>query len=79
MLPDIPSDLVYLDDTIIPVLLHTSLFIHSATPYISFLLILQSHMLMFGWLTITDAVQGKGSCLESVAIVLCFCYDVVCG
>lgn len=52
--PNIPSDAVYVDDTIIPVLLCTSLFIHSATPCISSLFILQSLMLLFGWLTITD-------------------------
>lgn len=52
--PHIPSDAVYVDNTVTPVLLYASLFIHSATPFISSLYILQLLMLVFGWLTITD-------------------------
>jgi len=52
--PNIQTDAMCVDDTVIPVLLRKSLFMHSAAPCISCLFILQSLMLVFGWLTITD-------------------------
>lgn len=76
--PNIHSDVMYVDDTIISILLHTSLFIHSATPCISSLFILQSLMLVFGWLTITDG-WGLLQRRESLIVVLCSHYDILCG
>lgn len=81
--PDVPPDTIYVNDIIIPILFRTSMIIHSATPCFSSLFIVQSLMLVFGWLTISDIwelLQGRErSPFWKMLSLYCFHYDGLNG
>jgi len=54
---NVPPDTIYVNDIIIPILFHTTVIMHSAAPCFSSLFVVQSLMLVFGWLTVTDICE----------------------